>query len=287
MRQAFSSVLKALVLAATSYVSVPAHAQHGEVLRPVAASYAIEAGSAHRADTYLSPLKYSGWAVAFNYERLQAMKFDPERWVMRLDVGVGVDRSRNHAGNASLWYLGVDASWGMIRRWMLMPRLSAGIGGSTSLALGCLYMARNSNNPASARGAWTVDLTGYVNYGMKLRNLPVTLRYRATMPVTGAFFSPDYGELYYEIYLGNRSRLAHCAWWGNYFALDNLVTADLHFGDTSLRLGYRGKILTTRVNNITTRAFTHCAVIGVSGEWLSWRRGRTPSHEARTVSANY
>ena len=215
------------------------------------------------------------------------MKFAPERWLMRLSASVGVDRSKNQAGNAVLWYAGVDASWGMTRRWMLLPRLSAGIGGSTSLALGCLYMARNSNNPASARAAWTLDLTGYVNYGVTLRRLPVTLRYRATMPVIGAFFSPDYGELYYEIYLGNRSRLAHCAWWGNYFALDNQLTADLHFGDTSLRIGYRGKLLTTGVNNITTRAFTHCAVLGVSGEWISWRRGHTPTSEARTISANY
>ena len=276
------SIVLAIVMA---MAAVTGQAQ--ETLRPVTASYSLEAGSAHRADTYLSPLKYSGWAAAFSYERMQAMKFDPDRWVMRLAVTVGVDRSENPAGNAALWYTGADISWGMNRRWRLLPRMSAGIGGSTMLSLGCLYMARNSNNPASARASWTVDVTGYVNYDVRLRNLPVTLRYRATIPVTGAFFSPDYGELYYEIYLGNRSKLAHCAWWGNYFALENLLTADLHLGNTSLRVGYRGDILTTRVNNVTTRAFVHCAVLGVTGEWISWRSGRTLSPEARTISANY
>ncbi|WP_438589419.1 hypothetical protein [Duncaniella dubosii] len=28
----------------------------------------------------------------------------------------------------------------------------------------------------------------------------------------------------------------HAAWWGNYFKLDNQLTADLHLGSTNLRL---------------------------------------------------
>ena len=36
-----------------------------EAVRPVNSSYMIEAGSSHLADTYLSPLKYTGWNAAF------------------------------------------------------------------------------------------------------------------------------------------------------------------------------------------------------------------------------
>ena len=54
------------------------------VERPVLSSYTVEAGSAHLVETYLSPLKYSGWGTALGYERMQAMRFDPENWVMNL-----------------------------------------------------------------------------------------------------------------------------------------------------------------------------------------------------------
>lgn len=260
----------------------------GEVLRPVAAAYTVEAGSAHLADTYLTPLKYSGQSFALGYERMQAMKFDPERWAMRLNFRVELDHTENPARNATMWYGGIDFSWGMLRRWRdVAPGLAVGAGGSAQLVAGCLYNARNGNNPASARGAVTVNLTGYIAWHTALGRLPVTLRYQPSLPVVGAFFSPDYGELYYEIYLGNRSGLVHCAWWGDYLAMENLLTADLQFGTTALRLGYRNNILSTKANNIVSRQISHCAVVGVSGEWISISSRRGLSTRARIISAIY
>ena len=60
--------------------------QAQEPIRPVLSAYTVEIGSSHIADTYLSPLKYSGGATALNYERMQAMEFTPEKWVMRLNA---------------------------------------------------------------------------------------------------------------------------------------------------------------------------------------------------------
>lgn len=256
-------------------------------LRPVAAAYTFEVGSAHLADTYISPLEYDGWSAAFRYERMQAMKFDPDRWIMRLSASVEVDRTQNPARNAVMWMGSIDASWGMLRRWRLPWSLTLAAGGSTGVNLGCLYNDRNGNNPASAKAAWTVNATAMAAWNVTLGRLPVTLRYQPTVPLTGVFFSPDYGELYYEIYLGDDSGLAHCAWWGNYFAMENLLTADLRFGGTSLRLGYRNYILSTKVNYITTRVVTHAFVIGLSGEWLSLNPRHPFNRDARVISALY
>lgn len=258
-----------------------------KVLRPVFAAYTAEAGSSHLADTYLTPLKYSGWHVGLDYVRYQAMGFDPEGWTMRLHGNLGADRTKNPAGNATMWNFMLTLDWGMMRKFRPAGGLTLAAGGSTGIQAGCLYNERNGNNPASAKGAWTVNLTGYAAYRCNVGRLPVTLMYQATLPVTGVFFSPDYGELYYEIYLGNRSGLAHCAWWGNYFSLDNLVTADLHFGSTSLRLGYRGNIFSSKVNNIVTHIYDHSFVIGVSGEWLSFNPRRPHSSKAKAVSPIY
>nr|MBD5378168.1 DUF3316 domain-containing protein [Bacteroides sp.] len=258
-------------------------------LRPVTSAWTVEIGSAHEADTYLSPLHYSGWHAGFNYERFQAMRFDPERWVMRLDIGAAVDRTDNPARNASMTGASLRDSWSMMRRFAIpaVSGLRVAAGGITELDAGALILSRNGNNPVSARAAWTVGLTAMATWSTRLGRLPVTLRYQPALPVIGAFFSPDYGELYYEISLGNHSNLAHCAWFGNRFAMSNLVTADLRFGATALRLGYSGRIISSKVNNIVTRSFTHALVIGVSGEWLSLSPVHTPTPETRIISAYY
>lgn len=248
-------------------------------LRPVFAAYTAEFGSSHLADTYLTPLKYDGWHAGFEYSRYQAMRFAPRDWSMRLHFNLGLDKTDNPARNATMWSIMLTADWGMMRKFRPVSGLTLAVGGSTGVEVGCLYNARNGNNPASAKAAWTVNLTGYAAYRLNLGKLPVTLMYHPTLPVTGVFFSPDYGELYYEIYLGDTSGLTHCAWWGNYFELDNLLTADLHFGNTNLRVGYHGKIFSSKVNHITTNMFTHSVVLGVSGDWISVnpRKGLSPT----------
>ncbi len=256
-------------------------------LRPVTSSYTYEIGGATLANTYLTPLKYKGWDMALNYERMQAMKFNPEKWVMRLTAGIDLNRTDNPAKNATMWRLVADFSWGMTYRFKLPHNITLAGGGSTSLDLGCVYNARNGNNPVAVEAAWTVNLTGYASWNVKIGRLSVTLRYQPTIPLTGVFFSPDYGELFYEIYLGNHSGLAHCAWWGNYFRMENLVTADMHLGATSLRVGFRNNILSTSINDITTRTITYSAVIGVTTEWISLNPSRKADNNARIISALY
>ncbi|MDE6654828.1 MAG: DUF3316 domain-containing protein, partial [Muribaculaceae bacterium] len=99
--------------------------------------------------------------------------------------------------------------------------------------------------------------------------LPLTVRYQPTLPLTGVFFSPDYGQLYYQIALGEHDGLLHAAWPGNYFALDNLLTVDLHLGATSLRIGYHNNTFSSKVNNIVSLDITHAVVIGITTEWIS------------------
>lgn len=280
-------VLSALVMLLTVVSAKTQDRDSVSVLRPVLSSYTAQIGACDIVDTYLSPLQYDGWTASLQYERMQAMKFDPERWVMRLMFDVEVDKSDNPSRNASMWYGGVDFSWGMMRRWTLLYGLTVAAGGGTTLDVGCLYSTRNGNNPASVKAAWTVDATGYVAWNCSVGRLPVTLRYQPVLPVTGVFFAPDYGQLYYEIYLGNDSGLAHAAWWGNYFAMENLFTADLHVSTTCLRIGYRNTILSTDVNDITSRIVTHSFLLGLSGEWLSVSSRKGLDADARIISALY
>lgn len=255
-------------------------------MRPVTSAYTVEFGTSHIADSYLTPLHYDGLHFGIAYERFQAMQFNPEQWIMQLYGSLSCDRDENRAGNATLWNLDLQLGWSMMRRWNVLPGLTLAAGGMTSLNGGALYLSRNGNNPVSAKAAWVVGATGMALYSMKLGRIPVTFRYQPRLPLIGAFFSPDYGELYYEIYLGNHSNLAHCAWPGNRFVFDQILTADLRLGSTSLRVGYSGHILNSKVNNIVTREYTHAFVVGISGEWLSLSPSGV-SREAKIISAYY
>ena len=255
--------------------------------RPVLSAFTVGAGSSHLADTYLTPLKYAGWSLSARYERMQAFKASPEAWVTQLNASATLDRTLNPAGNATMWGLELSASWGALRRWNLPHGLTLAIGPSLRAEGGCLYNSRNGNNPASAKAAVTADATAFAAWNGRIGRLPVTLRYQPTLPVVGAFFSPSYDELYFEIYMGNRHGLVHPAWWGNRFKLDQLLTLDLHIGSSALRLGYESSWMSSRVSELTTRIITHRFLIGWATEWLSVSARRPSAEQARVNSALY
>lgn len=257
------------------------------VLRPVTSAFTIGAGTAHRADTYLTPLRYHGWMLALGYNRYQAPSFAPERWLMALDVDLTVDRTLNPVRNAVMWGADVEGRWSLLRRFDMSPAVTLAAGGATTLDVGALYLSRNGNNPVAARGSWTVDLGAAAIGRCKVAGVPVVGIYRATMPVAGAFFTPDYGQLYYEMYLGDTHGVVSPAVWGRYFRLDQQITVDVRFGGTALRLGYKVNIESTRANDIVTRRIGHMAVVGVAGEWLTLSSGRRCDRESRIIQAVY
>ena len=258
-----------------------------ETVRPVISAFTLEAGSDHLCNTYLTPLHYSGWRTALGYERMQAMKFNPESFIHQLGLRFYLGRDLNETHTATIWQFGFRPSWSMMWRRPVGNGLTIAVGGTAAAEIGMLYLSRNSNNPASVQASVTLGATAMAVWNGRLGRLPVTLRYQPTLPLTGAFFSPDYDELYYEIWLGNHSGLAHMAWPGNFFRLDNLLTADLHLGSTTLRLGYRCGIFSSKAGGIVSRDVNHMFVLGVTTEWLSLRPGRGRTPEARIISAMY
>lgn len=256
-------------------------------LRPVTSAFTLGIGSSHLRDTYLTPLAYSGWVADIDYERFQAMAFDPENWIMRLQGRLSVTKGDNPARNASMWSFELSPSWAMMRRFRMSHDITLAVGGIVAADGGMLYLARNGNNPASARASATLGVTAMATWNVKLGRLPVTFRLQPSLPLAGVFFSPDYDELYYEIWLGNHAGLCHAAWPGNFLRLDNLLTADLRLGNTNLRLGYRFELRSTSTSGIVTRRVDHAFVIGVTTEWLSLRAGSPSLPSAKTISAFY
>lgn len=253
-----------------------------EPVRPVTSAWMAEVGSSHTADTYLSPLRYSGTHYAVTYSRLQAMK--RTSLIQGWDAGVVFDRTMNPSKNATMLGARIEGSWRIMRRWHLPFGLSCGAGGYAGVEAGALYLSRNGNNPAQAIASFEIGPELFVQWSGRLAKLPLAVRWQASTPLTGVFFCPDYGELYYEIQLGNHSGLTHAAWPGNRRRMRSLLSVDLNFGRTTLRLGYRADALSSRANNITSRRISHAAVIGVVCDLITINPRTT---DASTVTALY
>ena len=290
MMKLTTRILATLVLATSCLYSSAQDSLQVEVLRPSISSFTAEVGGASILDTYLTPIRYHGVNTRLAYEGLRAMKFSPDRWIMQGVTAVEYANVQNPAGNHTMHSLMIDAKWGMMHRWndVFTPRLTLHLGGSPQLRGGVIYNAYNSNNPVSAKIRMSLNLTAMASYHINVGRVPVTLRYQATLPTIGAFFSLDYGEAFYELYVGNTQGIVNVGWWGNRFDMENLLTADLHLGNSVLRLGYRNLIETSWVHNLNTQIFTHGFVIGISGEWLQLgARQKKLSPAVRIVSALY
>lgn len=244
-------------------------AQDTIISRPVTASYSVEWGQASALDTYLSSLRYDGTSLAVTGEWLKAMKQNPQRLIMAFDASLYGFLQQSPTRNSNLYNFGIGMGWGIMYRWQPISGLQLAGGGGLAMDVGVLYLSRNSNNPASARASLDFLANGMASYSFRIGKQYVRLIDRVILPVVGAFFSPDYGETYYEIYLGNHSGLVHCGWWGNHFCISNLLAADIHLGNVSLRIGYRLSLRSSYVNNINTRLSSHSLVVGVTSDWLN------------------
>lgn len=251
--------------------ALAAAAEPDSLLRPVVSGWAAEVGSSHLRDTYLTPVQYSGWHAAVDYERLQVAPFGRGRWVMQLRATVNLGSTDNRWQTATMWHFNFRPEWALMHRFTIpaLAPVKFAAGGIASANVGGLYLLRNSNNPVSLQASATVGATAMAWWNTRLASRPLTLRYQADMPVVGAFFAPDYDQLYYEIYLGNRSGLCHAAWPGNFFRLNNLLTADWRFGSNYLRLGYRLEVFSSKAAGIVSRRVEHSFVIGFTTEWLA------------------
>ena len=285
MRRLLTTISTIALLA----LSLPAQqADTEQVLRPVASVFMADRGYASILDSYLTPITYEGMNIGLSYSATQATGFAPERWVRQLSFSADYSSVDNPVGNNDMQVLMAEAQWGMMRQWtgIWKPNLQLMVGGMTRLRGGGIYDAANSNNVVSVKAHWSVGAMGMAVYNTHIGRMPLTLAYQVTLPVAGVFFSPEYDESYYEMYLGNHSNLAHFGWWGNRFDMANLVTADLHLGSTFLRLGYRNRFERSWVSNLNTHITTHTLVVGLGGDFLSVPR-KGLSSQAKVVSSMY
>lgn len=234
-----------------------------EPARPVVGSYRLEIGRQSALSSYISPFSYRGTDFGVSGSWSKVLPQNPRHLAMRFEGRANYGRLLNPAGSASEIDFHANILWGLNWQKRFEGGWTVGAGGSIGAYGGLLYLMRNSNNPVSAQFAVGVGADCYASRVCRIGKLPLLVSDRVSLPLMGGFFCQEYGEPYYEIFLGNRNGLAHFGWPGNRFGIDNLLLVTLDFGRTAMEVGYRFSFQNEHANNLTTRLTNHAFVIGV------------------------
>jgi len=222
-------------------------------------------GSANLYDTYLSPLKYKGTSFRLINERMKKTSWFDHNFSWQQFIEVEFSTIENPAKNANEYSLLGGYSWGGHYNLIKINNFRFSVGGSWSINAGVLYNQRNSNNPASARAYSNLNLSAIAFY--KYRS--IMFRGQLDTPFLGVLFSPEYGQSYYEISLGNSVKVINFASFHNQRALRAYLTADIPLSKFSIRLGYLGSFYQTKVHNIQTHNYSNSFLIGLVSESIN------------------
>lgn len=233
--------------------------------QPIRSLWMLSVGHEEARDNYLSLVRFSGTGVSLSGEWEKMFPSSPDRIGMRFDGDLGVGSMLNGGRTQRMYDLDAGFGWGMFRKWVPDESWSLKLGGRCGIGAGMLYLMGNGNNPVSARGVIDLSLTGSVSYSFRIRSKRLSVCDSFRIPVAGLFFSPQYGESYYEIYLGNRRGLVHFGYPGNRFCICNRLSVAYPFRRRyAVEAGYGIEYTSQRADNLTTRIARHSFVIGLS-----------------------
>ena len=228
-----------------------------EVSRPVIGRYGMAIGGSSIVSTYLSPVEYTGLRLSIGGEWDKVAPFAGGRLKMHFEGNVGGAWSLlNTAATASMQEIDVDFSWTLERLWRFPHNFTFSAGAGIMAEGGAAALLKNSNNPVAVNIAAAVNARCEGTWQTHISRLPMLMRVGMRMPLAGAFFMPEYGETFYEIYLGNRRGLVHALYPGNRKKGDRVVFAQPYKGSPADRAGLKigDKILA--IDGKDARGFT-------------------------------
>ncbi len=219
-------------------------------------------GRTNQLDTYLSPMEYTGPQWSFLSQRHRMTRMANGRISFQSMVHGAFSYTENPAATANEWggRIAYDAGWHY--RWNITPHLHLMAGGLVGADAGFLYNTRNGNNPAQGRLSVDISASAGGAWTFHIGRLPMQVAYQADLPLLGCMFSPQYGQSYYEISQGNRDDNVCFTNPAVALSLRQLLTLDLQFHRTTLRVGYLSDIRQSHVNHIKVHDVSRSFMLG-------------------------
>lgn len=247
-------------------VSATSLAQESKV-KSVNRATVIGVGKSSLTDTYLSPLKYTGTNVSILTERIAQAGFISDDLLLRQQFSINTAFTKNPSSSSSEYYGNLSYNIGGLYPLLKYSNFRLFAGAGLDASLGGIYNMRNSNNPGSLKTSINIDLSAMAIYNWSI----FTFRWQLSTPFAGVFFSPGYGQSYYEIFsLGNGAGTIMFASFNNYIAVQNYFTVDIPINNFTIRTGYIGNYYKTDVNSLQTNITSHQFVLGFAVESLDF-----------------
>jgi hypothetical protein len=197
-------------------------------------------GSSDILDTYLSPNQFYGSTIGFGKwtarkTKKEASFFNYLDNYFRTDLSALDDKFNN----------GMMVSWTLDNRTALNHyfysngRFSLLAGPAMAMKLGTLYNLQNSNNPVQIKALVSLAANVHGIFRFQIGNYPLALNYHLYVPFAGLTFSPEYGQLYYEIAEFHQySRTIHFASILNCPTFFQILSLDVPIKNNQLRISY-------------------------------------------------
>ena len=242
---------------------VVASLEHLPLSGVVERTYLLGMGKNHVYDSYLSPLDYAGSTLGFTRIGERTMQRGQGRWSQMTYFDFNASQLHNPVGNATTWDGELQFNYGQHYHLMAQPKWNVALGGLLGAHLGGTYNTRNGNNPGQMRMALDLAVSAVAARQFALWKKRWTWRTQCDIPVMGTFFTPNYGQSYYEIFiLGHTNRNIVFSHPFNAPSVRLLSTISIPFGTSSLTLGYKADIRQSTVHHLDRHAWHHTFLIG-------------------------
>ncbi|MDR1610446.1 MAG: DUF3316 domain-containing protein [Candidatus Symbiothrix sp.] len=235
--------------------------------KPVSLTYQsslVGFGTSHVYDSYLSPLKYSGLNIGLFYEQMRMIGWGSGNFSSQHQFFIDYSYTENKTKTASDQTGLLEYNYAMHYRFNLNENFQVFAGPQAGVLLGFIYNSRNGNNPASAKVNVDLGLSGIAAYKLMIRSQPIRFRYQFDLPVAGSMYSPQFGESYYEIGLGNSEKLFYMSSFHNHFTFKNILSVELPLNWITIRAALVNSFYQTKINDLTTQWRSNTFYLGIS-----------------------
>lgn len=220
-------------------------------------------GVSSQQDTYLTPLRYTGYQLSMLHEGLRMTSLWQGRVSGQSLVQLNFTSSSSDSGKGS--YLGgqVHYDYALHYNWLLGERWRLMVGPQLGGTLGVLYNARNSNNPAQAIANVHLNASAAAIFRFPFCRREAAVRYQTDFQLLGVMFSPNYGQSYYEIFVlqqPDHNVIATLPW--KALRWRNQLTMDIPLRRSSIRYGLFLDSQSSHVNNLVHADFTAGFMVG-------------------------
>ena len=255
-----------LLLSLFSLLSLNMQAQEDSIPRNryVMRSTLYGAGFTNLLETYLSPVEYKGPEIRVMRESMRFTRLmDGHVSTQSLFQAQG-SITHNKADNSDQYSLLANWNYSWHYQFPINENLKLLAGPMVELNGGMTYLIRNSNNPVQVKAYMNVGASGMAIYRFHIKELPMIVRYQLNIPLAGLYFSPKFGQSYYQMSEeGDWYRNFNFTSIHNQPSLRQLLTLDIPIHSTNLRIGYLCDIQQAKVNHLKSHTWSHTFLIGL------------------------